>query len=77
MADLQKLHDEALHAVTLARQAYDRGMGAYRCAPKGSDEQGRMAELLHALSDVVNATQGALYSATQALKDGQKEMPHG
>lgn len=75
MADLQKLHDEALRAVTLARQAYDRAMGAYRCAPKGGDEQGRMADLLHALSDVVNVTQGTLYCATQAMKDSDGVAP--
>jgi hypothetical protein len=71
VADLPKLHEEALHAVTVARDAYDHMMTAQRVAKDGNTENTRywINVALGRMADTINAAQATLYSATQSLKD--------
>lgn len=69
MADLTKLHDEALHTITTARKAYDECVVLVK-AEKDQDRRYWLGQLSGYIADTINAAQATLYSATQALKDG-------
>jgi hypothetical protein len=65
--NLPELHAELLRTITLARKAHDEYMAAYRAAG-GRDEQHRLADIGHAITDTINVAQGCLYTVSYAMR---------
>lgn len=75
MADLTKLHDEALHTIKVARDAYDQLMTAQRVAKDGNTENTRhwIGVALGRVADTINAAQATLYGATVAMRSPESD----
>lgn len=77
---LPNLQYELTRSIGLVRKAHDEYVAAYRVALQqgDKDQQYRVAQIGHAISDAINATQGCLYEVTQAMRtSGVKTVDGG